>query len=247
MEKRLVYSICYYYGNNKISNILNHLDAFNRIKINKQFILVNMVDSDDINYINNVENNLSDIIKNYNNDINFKILSSFNSGGTILALWITYNYNKFIDDNLYVAHFEEDFHPNNNDWLEQSILLLNNNNKKYIYIGEHIPSATISTNVKNTKLEAKYSKPEWDYIINKYYKIELTHFCWTDGGFYFSTIQNLKIIENKIGIFHKGTNKKYNHYIDGIVLGEVGFPTILHNNNFNFYGLERVKYFTHNE
>ena len=61
-----------------------------------------MVDSDDINYINNVENNLSDIIKNYNNDINFKILSSFNYGGTILALWVTYNYNKFIGDNIYI-------------------------------------------------------------------------------------------------------------------------------------------------
>ena len=61
-----------------------------------------MVDSDDINYINNVENNLSDIIKNYNNDINFKILSSFNYGGTLLALGVTYNYNKFIGDNIYI-------------------------------------------------------------------------------------------------------------------------------------------------
>ena len=208
-----------------------------------------MVDSDDINYINNVENNLSDIIKNYNNDINFKILSSFNYGGTILALWVTYNYNKFIGDNIYIyiyiAHFEEDFHPITNDWLEDSILLLNNNITKYIYIGEHTPAVIISHNVNNTKLVTAEDNLELYNIINKHYKIELTHLKWTDGGFYFSTIQNLKIIENKIGIFHKGTYEKYNHYIDGIVLGEVGFPTILHYNNFDFYGLERSKYFAH--
>lgn len=33
--------------------------------------------------------------------------------------------------------------------------------------------------------------------------------------------------------------------IDGIILGEVGFPTILKYNNFDFIGLPRIKYFIH--
>jgi hypothetical protein len=79
-----------------------------------------MVDSHDINYINDVESNLSNFIKNYNTDINFKILSSFNWGGTILGLWLTYNYSKLYDSTTYVAHFEEDFGPYNDKWLEDS-------------------------------------------------------------------------------------------------------------------------------
>ena len=121
----LLYSICYYYGKNKTSNLINHLNSFLKINTNeKQFILVNMVDSHDINYINEIENNLSSFIKNHNNDINFKILSSFNWGGTILGLWLTYNYGKLYDNGTYVAHFEEDFGPYNNKWLEDSISLL---------------------------------------------------------------------------------------------------------------------------
>ena len=91
----LLYSICYYYGKNNNSNLINHLNSF--LKINsdeKEFVLVNMVDSHDIDYFNKLENELSAFIINHNNNINFKIITSFNWGGTILALWLTYNYGK---------------------------------------------------------------------------------------------------------------------------------------------------------
>ena len=67
---------------------------------------------------------------------------------------------------------------------------------------------------------------------------------WTDGGFYFSTVERLKIIENKIGIFHKGNiNTKYSNLLDGISLGEVGFPTLLFHAGLKFDILNRSNYF----
>ena len=68
---------------------------------------------------------------------------------------------------------------------------------------------------------------------------------WTDGGYYFSSIGNFNKIYEKIGIFHKGNSeKKYDHEIDGIILGEVGFPSQI-KKFFNFTGLLRNKYFIH--
>lgn len=78
------------------------------------------------------------------------------------------------------------------------------------------------------------------------YNLNLKDSAYTDGGYYFSTINNFHKIESKIGIFHKGnTNTKYNHSIDGIILGEVGFPSEIYL-HFNFIGLLREKYFKHN-
>jgi hypothetical protein len=228
----LLYSICYYYGKNKISNLINHFNSF--LKINtkeKQFILVNMVDSHDINYINDVESNLSNFIKNYNTDINFKILSSFNWGGTILGLWLTYNYSKLYDSTTYVAHFEEDFGPYNDKWLEDSISLLSD---EIIYVGENT-NGVLKSNDDDGRLSGRVyansirlGNPE----------------VWTDGGYYFSTIEKLRLIDNKIGIFHKGnSNTKYTNKTDGIDYGEVGFPTLLYHNKFKFTSLHRDKYF----
>ena len=67
---------------------------------------------------------------------------------------------------------------------------------------------------------------------------------WTDGGYYFTTVDRLKKMENKIGIFHKGNqNEKYVNLIDGIDFGEVGFPTLLYHADLKFNCLLRSKYF----
>jgi hypothetical protein len=242
----LLYSICYYYGKNKLSNIVNHLNVFSKIEnTDKEFVLVCMVDSHDTNYFNEVEKSLSDFIIQHNNSVNFKILTSFNWGGTILGLWLTYNYGKIYNDDCYVAQFEEDFIPINDLWYVDAVNLLNDKTSNYIYIGEHIPPATAPLTKNNVKL---FPKQEFSNIINKYCNSYYTNCCWTDGGFYFSTIKNFHIIEATIGIFHKGNiGIKYDHYVDGIVLGEVGFPTILYNNSFTFIGLHRPNYFIHNE
>jgi hypothetical protein len=246
----LLYSICYYYGKNNKNNIINHLAIFSKINVvEKEFIITAMIDSHDTTYFNHVENELGNFIQMHNPTIRYKILTSFNWGGTIAGLWLTYNYGKMYNhnnQNNYVAHFEEDFVAINDKWYPHALEYLNTNTEKFIYIGEHISnkkSNNIKENVKKTP------KNEFIDIINKYNRSTYENMCcWTDGGFYFSTISKLQQIEDKIGIYHKGDNcVKYDHYVDGIVLGEVGFPTLLYHHQFHFGGLYRPDYFVHHE
>jgi hypothetical protein len=229
----LLYSICYYYGKNKQSNIINHLNAFLKIDCHekKEFVLVNMVDSHDSQYINQAEHELSEFIIKFNPNISFKIISEFNWGGTIVALWLTYNYGKKYDNSCYIAQFEEDFGPYNNEWLKDSIQLLN---EGIIYVGENT-NGVLKSGDDDGRLSGyiyrdsvRFGNPE----------------VWTDGGFYFSNMSRLKSIDDKIGIFHKGNQQtKYINKIDGIDYGEVGFPTMLYHNGFRFTTLHRAKYF----
>jgi hypothetical protein len=58
----------------------------------------------------------------------------------------------------------------------------------------------------------------------------------------FFSIKNLNKMYEKIGIFHKGKqNTQYHHAIDGIILGEVGFPSQIFK-YFKFTGLDRSLY-----
>lgn len=249
----LIYGICYYYGVNKIKNIINHVNAFNNIKKTDDIFCLNiMVDSDDNNLYTEIENKFSKMLE-INNIVNYKILVDYNSGGTILGLYNTFNYFKNNDRKDYIAFFEEDFYGINDKWLNDSINKLNNNN--HIYIGEHQPSggAVLNDNYLHLKEKNIYDMDKtncWNLsfsdILNKHNcKISDDNIlCWTDGGYYFSSIDNFNKIYEKIGIFHKGNKKKYNHEIDGIILGEVGFPSQI-KKHFNFIGLMRNKYFTH--
>lgn len=92
----LVYSICYYYGKNKKSNITNHINAFNDLQAkNKIFFLCVM--SDDVSEIkcNKIRKDLEPLLEN----VNHNILISYNWGGTVVALWETYLFlkNKVLD------------------------------------------------------------------------------------------------------------------------------------------------------
>lgn len=105
----LLYSVCYYYGKNKKQNILDHLIEFNKIKEKDDiFILTVMIDSKDKENHNKVKTELSQFIE-LQHKIKYKILTSYNWGGTILGLWMTYQYGKCYD-NAYLVHFEEDKH-----------------------------------------------------------------------------------------------------------------------------------------
>jgi len=239
----LIYSICYYYGKNKFKNILNHINSYKNIDCEKKFIVFITIDSFDKEYHNKVKNEIINKIKLILDISEVIILTDYNWGGTIQALYEIYLYLEHLySKKIYIAHFEEDFIPINNKWYIDSKTLLEKNN--YIYIGEHCPSKKEFKN--NIKVAVKI---DFIKIINKYNNKTYENKCyWTDGGFYFSSINNFEIIKNKIGTFHKGNkNEKYNHYIDGIVLGEVGFPTLLHYNNLKFTGLYRSNYFIHCE
>ena len=145
-----------------------------------------------------------------------------------------YCYDKY-DEKTYVVHFEEDFIPHNIKWYKDSIEKLDSNNN-YIYIGESNQNRIKKKNIDGRlhssayKNSTRLGNPE----------------VWTDGGFYFLTLKNLKNINDKIGIFHKGDQKiKYERILDGIDLGEVGFPTLLYHVGFRFNVLDRDTYFTH--
>lgn len=242
----LIYGICYYYGVNKTQNIINHINAFNNIKkMNDVFCLNIMVDSHDNNLYTEIENKFSNFLK-LNEIINFKILVDYNSGGTILGLYNTFKYFKDNDDNDYIAFFEEDFYSINNNWLRDTINLLNE--KDYIYIGSTNGNSPIKTDVLDKiQRESINSNKLLNYknvLLNHNAKLS-DKLYWTDGGFYFSTIGKFNKIYEKIGIFHKGNKKiKYNHGIDGVILGEVGFPSQI-KKYFNFTALKQSDYFIH--
>jgi hypothetical protein len=230
----LIYSICYYYSTNKYSNIDNHLKEFNKINDEKIFILNVMIDSHDLTYHNKVQIELS----NYIDLSNSYVLPNYNWGGTILGLWMAYKYcyDKY-DNSLYLVHFEEDFGPYNDQWYEHAKNLLLSDD--YIYIGE---SNLGRVKTKNDDKRLTYYKYKNSTRLGD-------PEVWTSGGFYFTTLENLKKMEDKIGIFHKGnqkTNRKDNYRLDGIDLGEVGFPTLLYHSGFKFNALLRKTYFIHN-
>ena len=69
---------------------------------------------------------------------------------------------------------------------------------------------------------------------------------WSDGGYYFSSIDRLSALESKIGIFFKGDlSTKYDHFLDGICYGEVGFPSLLFQLGLSFKTLNRNLHFKH--
>jgi hypothetical protein len=180
-----------------------------------------------------IENEISNIIKSYT-DYKFKVIVSFNSGGTILGLWLSYNYVKDINiKNAFFVFFEEDFLPINNNWLIDSIMKLNN---ILIYIGE--------SNIGRLKFKNDDGRITSPIFENS---TRLTDFeIWTDGGYYFTTIKKLLLMEDKIGIFHKGNPfTQYDRLLDGIDYGEVGFPSLLNKNGFQFDCLNRDDYFIH--
>lgn len=242
----LFYSIAHYYdvdkdvhyyygtsrGNKKYKNIESHINAFKKINIaNKSFVITSVINTarGDKRY-ETVKNDLYTFCKNLipNNDI--YVIVEYNWGGTIAGLWNAYKLLK--DKEGYIAHFEEDFGPKNTKWFEDSVKLLVNNN--YIYIGE-------SNIGRIKKLNDDSRLTFWQYKNSTRLGDPEV---WTDGGYYFSTIKNLKLIDEKIGCFHKGNqNTKYINLTDGIDFGEVGFPTLLHHAGFKFNVLKREDYF----
>jgi len=221
------------------------------MKNNDIFCLNIMIDSNDKNLHSAIMDDFNKLLMTHY-ILNKKIIITFNSGGTVLGLFNTFKYFENTDKTNYISFFEEDFYPINKNWFIDSIDLLNTG--KYIYIGEHISERTPSINNNNLVKEKNIIDMDTSNIWNlSFSKILKEHgcklfnnlLCWTDGGYYFSTIDNFSKIFEKIGNFHKGNREiKYHHEIDGIILGEVGFPSQI-KNYFNFTSLMRNKYFIH--
>ena len=131
-----------------------------------------------------------------------------------------------------MAHFEEDFGPRSNEWYAASKDLLTS--EKNVYVGESNVGR-----VKRGNDDGRITNP----IFAGTRRLGDPE-VWTDGGFYFFTVERLDTIDSRIGIFHKGDPKtKYSNTLDGISIGEVGFPTLLHHSGFSFACLDRDAYF----
>ena len=227
----LNYCICYPVSKNKINNIKKHYDIYRKINwANKQFHVIFMVDSKDENERNILSKN---ILKTFQllreKDVNYQHM--YHWGGTIAAL---YTFYKSLNNNSYIAFFEDDFYPTHPDWLFDAEFYLSNN----LYIGEGTDKLDGTFCKIKIKFDRKSKRPNFVKLFQKE--------AWTDSGFYFSTTNKLKEIENNIGIFHKGDqNNPYDNELDGVDLGEVGFPTQLYNKQLPFTGLFRKKYFVH--
>lgn len=247
MTNNLLYSLCYYYGKNKLSNINRHLECFKRLpQTNKTFIVTLMINSKNNDERIQISNEIGQYIESLY-VINYKVLHSYNWGGTILGLYLVYQYYKDFDENTYVCHFEEDFYPINNKWLDHVKKYLNDKTKNYIYIGE----TTKRNGIRNPlgRLNREHDDGRGKGRAFKKYRMQLkTPEVWSNGGFYGTTIKNLNLIENKLGIFHKGNKEtQWSLNRDGIDIGEVGFPTLLHHSGFNFTALHRKKFFKHDD
>ena len=238
MPKTLFYSVAHYYDvsskrKNLYKNINSHLKQFLNIKDeDKEFILVSAIDTPrgHVRY-KNVEEDLLNHCKKSTSNYPVHVVIYYNWGGTIAALWECYNYLNNNSKNGYVAHFEEDFGPKDNNWFLDSIELLKDD---VIYIGES-NKGRIKRENDDRRLTARLFKNQ-PRLGNPE--------VWTDGGFYFSSTDRLKVIAETIGCFHKGNqNTKYINRLDGISLGEVGFPTLLYHNNLRFDILNRDTYF----
>ena len=238
----LYYSIAHYYDvrsskeKTKYENIKNHIYQFNNLNIaDKEFIIVTAVDTprEDVARYIDVKKHLYNFCKKIIPNHTVHILVEYNWGGTIAALWNTYLLIETLPKHGYIAHFEEDFISKNTTWYNKAIELLNDDT---IYVGE-----SNKGRIKTKNDDNRLSSPLY-HTQQRLGDPEV----WTDGGFYFSSKDKLRQVKEKIGIFHKGDiNKKYDRTRDGISLGEVGFPTLLHHNNFKFSVLNRNDYFTH--
>ena len=252
----IYYSVAHYYdiqdtkSNIKYDNIKQHIRAFLNIEEEKEFILVSFVDAPRGSaYYEKVKKHLEEFCLQYLPKKNYHVAIEFNWGGTISALWYAYLYIKSqnISDTAYIAHFEEDFHSINKNWFIDSKNKLNSTD--FIYIGEHTPCISNPKQNQNMcKVVKNDTRCQRGYIFKDIYSkygCNMIDSKYTDGGYYFFNLKNLKCIEEKIGIFHKGNqNTKYNHVVDGVILGEVGFPSQVAQ-YYDFIGLDRKKYFAH--
>ena len=235
----LYYSVAHYFDRPgplaqiKFDNIKNHVEQFqNTAEPNKEFVLVSFVDAPRGDaWYEDVRKRLEAFCLQLLPEKNYHVIVEFNWGGTIAGLWYTYTYLSSAGKEGYVAHMEEDFGPKNEGWYGAAKASLT---RGVVYVGESRTGALKSGNDDHRNRHATH-------LILGLSEV------WTEGGFYFSTIERLGAVSDKIGIFHKGRmDTKYDHDIDGISYGEVGFPTLLHHAGFKISVLRRQSYFRGN-
>lgn len=246
----LYYGVCYYYDRQHVEGLIQHLAHCESLgQANANFVVVAPMDSQsESKRIRQAERLKDQLSQESSHSMPIHVVPCFNWGGTVAALYVAFKRFRSAHPQSHLAMFEEDFLPYNNLWLAESQRLLSMGN---IYVGEHAynrnhSSAHRPEGVKEIIDDCRVMGGRTFKDVHKSYGLATNgNSRYTDGGFYFSTMDKFRQIEEKIGLFHKGNQKsRWNHCVDGIILGEVGFPSevALH---FPFVGLERQLYFKH--
>ena len=263
--KEYLYTHCisYYIGNNRINNLTECLKYLNTIPLCK-----NQNNNDKILYViyciyDELNDNIINQYNNYKNlyteKVDIEILYRWNSGGTIKTMSKLLDYiieNKIITK--YIGIWEDDSIFKNEYLLDKVQEYLDCDN---IIVGCHVLEDRIDIKYVNGTKEFKtewcnrlqswrqcpWCKEKHIYLNNKNENlIDDKLIKWIDGAVYLTTLDNLLKIKEKLVKFTLAPeNEKYTHIEHGINYGEVGFPTRLHINNFNFIGLPYNDNFKH--
>lgn len=177
------------------------------------------------------------------NNVETKVLVYENRGMLVGSLWDTWKYLE--QNNIsfgYIFAMEDDWCYNH--WDERANIV---DTEDIIYLGMF----------SSISFKEPQASPYRDWVRQGYKEAPNDEGYWvkpwtptrkwTDGGLYFLKRNSLKEIENKIGCFHKAPkNKPFTYGDHGIDYGEMGFPTELHANGFNFRAFTEHSYETLN-
>ena len=255
--------ISYYIGNNRDDNLNECLKYLNTIPLYKNqnkndkilyiiYCIYDEFNDDIVNYYNTFKNLSTETV-------DIEILYRWNTGGTTQTMFKLLEYmleNKI--KTKYIGIWEDDSIFKNNYLLDKVEEFLDNDN---IIVGcqvyenrqdiEYINGTKVFKSEWCNKLQTwrkcPWCKEKHIYLNNSNENlIDDKLIKWIDGALYLTTLENLLKIKEKIIKFTLAPeNDRYSHIEHGINYGEVGFPTRLHLNGFNFIGLPYNDNFKH--
>ena len=246
IPKKYIYThnVCYWTGNNRISNLYNHIKILNETKLSSSLdfdgpilcILSIMVDDINKTPIDEIE-----FLEFLSNDkVEVKVLYWYNSGGTVKSMWNVYKeyFEKSSIQTIYLGTWEDDYMIKNDYWLDDIIPLLQFD---YIFIGslwEEDGFVKFFDGYKEIHPDF-YNKPrKVAWLPN----IDQSVYRWCEDP-YILQYDSLKKIEDAIGVFTTApSDERYDYISHGINQGEIGFPTRLTLAGFKFKGLNKDKW-----
>lgn len=244
------YIICYYFNREgTVTNVDRHYQCFkdafkdDEKSHEAKFIVVVSMDTLDAND-RDAELKSSAMYKRFvnqsDNDDDVNFLHVYNYGGTLSALDMFHEvYKDDLKEIDTLSLMEEDFYASDYKKVYHRAKELLNE-KDVVYIGEGTLEGT------NDLCTVKTAKT----FQERYCSVQRLHEFerWTDGGFYFFTTASFHLVISKLERCHIGDQGvKYDHQLDGIDIGEVGFPTRVHHAGLDFIGLYRPMYFVHDD
>ena len=251
IEKKYFYihNISYWHGNNRVGNLINHIEAvrdtpLSKNQIGKNLIIISLI-YDEEDKISDMLNFLESQTRNLDGPkVDILILPRYNSGGTARTMWEVY---RFLDKNNITSEFfgtwEDDYIFAKDNFLDivEEYLKKGNLFVGAIWTPPHItfrgefgaPPTPEHNYEKMVKNGHKYVPPGSTLSFNT----GLEAYKWCEDP-YIMRYENLKKIENLIGRFTVAPQSRFVHWDHGVVHGEVGFPSRLSLAGGKFFGIK---------